>query len=66
MTLLLPSENVLPDDYPMYADYWYIVDGQPVRSDWHDVTVGYYKARTGANEVRRCDAAERKLPLLRW
>lgn len=58
-----PGEDVLPDDYPVYGDYWYIVDGSPKRSDFHNVTVGYYKARTGAKELRRCNASARKLPV---
>ena len=57
------DERVLPDDYPIYGDYWYLFDGAPRRSDWHDVTVGYLKARGFAKEIRRCDAVARNLPL---
>lgn len=27
------NERVLPDDYPVYWDYYYVVDGKVVRSD---------------------------------
>ena len=63
MTQIYPSEDILPDDYPIYGDYWYLIDGQPKRSDFHNVTVGYYKARTGAQEIRRCATIERNLPI---
>jgi hypothetical protein len=54
-----PNEPVLDDDYPMYGDYWYVVDGKALRSEWHDVTVARYKRLTGAKEVRRCDISWR-------
>jgi hypothetical protein len=59
MTTEFPNEQVLDDDYPMYADYWYIVDGKPTRSDYHDITVRQYKGRTGTKEIRRCNIAAR-------
>lgn len=54
-TLFLPSETVLPDDYPIYGDYFYLADGKVYRSDWHDVTVRELKAREKFQEVRKCD-----------
>jgi hypothetical protein len=27
------NEPILEDDYPVYASYWYVVDGKPIRSD---------------------------------
>ncbi len=54
-----PNEPVLDDDYPIYGNYWYVVDGVPTLSDWHDITVAQYKRRTGAAEIRRCDIAWR-------
>jgi len=56
------NEPVLPDDYPMFASYWYVVDGEPKRCDWHEVTVAEYRRLTGAKEIRRCAAAQRGLP----
>ena len=53
------NEPVLPDDYPIYGMYCYVVDGKVVRSDWHDITVADYKRRTGASEIRRCDMVAR-------
>jgi hypothetical protein len=53
------DEPLLPDDYPIYADYLYIVDGKLYVSDWHDVTVQELKMLLGAKEIRRCDAAGR-------
>jgi hypothetical protein len=55
MTEFMPDENVLPDDYPVYGDYFYLADGKVYRSDWHDVTVRYLKAKEGFKEVRRCN-----------
>ena len=55
------NEPVLPDDYPIYADYLYVADGNVVRSDWHDVTAREFKAREGVKELRRCDMAGRDL-----
>ncbi len=53
------DEEILPDDYPVYADYWYVVDGKPVRSDWHDITVRQLKHYLKASEIRRCDIVGR-------
>jgi hypothetical protein len=58
------SEPILPDDYPVYAGYWYVFDGQPMRSNYHDITVRKLKQYSGAREIRRCDAVARKLPLM--
>jgi hypothetical protein len=55
------KEPVLPDDYPIYADYLYVADGKVVRSDWHDITAREFKAREGITELRRCDMAGRGL-----
>ena len=54
------DEPVLPDDYPVYGDYWYVVDGKPIRSNWHGVTVGRLKYHMKAQEVRRCDIVGRQ------
>lgn len=58
------NEPLLPDDYPIYAGYWYVLDGTPAQSGYHGITVAKLKRYTGAREVRRCDAVARKLPLL--
>lgn len=55
MSELFPSERVLPDDYPIYGDYFYLADGKVYRSDWHDITVAQLKRREGFKEVRSCD-----------
>jgi hypothetical protein len=54
-TQFMPNETVLPDDYPIYGNYIYLADGKVYRSDWHDVTVRYLKAKEGFKEVRRCN-----------
>jgi hypothetical protein len=54
------NEPLLPDDCPVYADYLYVVDGVPVRSDWHGITVAQFKSYMRAGEVRRCDIAGRR------
>lgn len=55
------DEPILPDDYPIYGMYYYVVDGQVYRSEWHDISVGALKRLLGAKEVRRCDAVKRGL-----
>lgn len=54
------DERVLPDDYPIYADYLYVADGEVVRSDWHGITAREFKAHLRAGELRRCDIAGRQ------
>lgn len=49
------DEPVLPDNYPIYADYLYVADGKVIRSDFHGVTARELRLRIGANELRRCD-----------
>lgn len=55
------TEKVLPNDYPMYAGYWYLLDGEPKINVRGGMTVGTYKKLSGVQEIRRCDAVERKL-----
>lgn len=55
-----PNEEILADDYPVYGDYLYVVDGKPYRSDWHGITVRELKRREGFKEVRRCNIYARK------
>jgi len=56
---MLPlQEPVLDDDYPVHADYWYVADGKPVRSDVFG-TVRDLKRDLGANEIRACDLVAR-------
>jgi hypothetical protein len=51
----IPNEPILDDNYPIYADYWYVLDGTPVRSDYHDITAREFKLRMKAKEIRRCN-----------
>lgn len=55
------NEPILPDDYPVYGMYCYVADGEVIRSDWHNITVGHLKRLIGAAEIRRCDLAGRGL-----
>lgn len=54
-----PDEDVLPDDYPIYGDYFYIADGELYRSDWHGITVRELKCNERFKEVRRCNFSKR-------
>lgn len=54
-TDLLPNEDELEDDYPVYGDYFYLADGRVYRSDWHNITVRELKRREGFKEIRRCN-----------
>lgn len=55
-----PNENILPDDYPIYGDYLYVVDGKPYRSDWHGINVRRLKQYLKATEIRRCNICARQ------
>lgn len=59
MRNLTLDEPILPDDYPIYGDYLYVVDGKVIASDWHDITVARLKVALKAKEVRRCDMVGR-------
>lgn len=54
------DEPLLPDDYPIFADYLYVADGRVIRSDWHDITAARFKAIEGIKELRRCDITGRQ------
>lgn len=55
MTEFFENEKSLPDDYPVYGNYFYLADGKVYRSNWHNVTVGELKRREGFQEVRNCN-----------
>ena len=59
------KEPILPDDYPIYGGYLYVVDGAVTVSDWHGVTVRELRLRMDAKEIRRCDVAGREEMLRR-
>lgn len=48
------NEPVLDNEYPVYFDYIYVVDGELYRSDIQG-TVSDMKRSLKAKEVRRCD-----------
>ena len=54
-------EPILEDDYPIYAGYCYVADGKVIRSNYHDVTAKWFKAKMGITELRRCDMAGRNM-----
>lgn len=53
--IFLPDERVLPDDYPIFGDYFYLADGKVYRSDYHQITVADLKRREKFTEVRNCN-----------
>lgn len=53
------DEPPLDDDYPVYGDYLYIVDGRVFRSHMFG-TVRDLKRDLRAQEVRRCDIVGRQ------
>jgi len=55
---LLPSETVLENDYPVYLDYFYIVDGV-IKMSTIEGTVADLKRAEGANEIRRYELFKR-------
>ena len=53
------TEDILPDDYPVYYGYIYIADMKPIEcklddSEWEQ-TVADLKRVLKVKEVRRCD-----------
>lgn len=52
--MLLPGETVLTDEYPVYAGYPYLCDGEPTVSEVSG-TVFDLKRAVRAKEVRRCE-----------
>jgi hypothetical protein len=54
------TEKVLPNDYPVYWDYFYVADGKVVRSDIKG-TVADLKRDLNAIEIRSCDLVARGL-----
>ena len=56
------DEPILPDDYPVHATYYYVVDDVAIRSEVAG-TVRDLKHSSGGYEVRRCDIVARGLPL---
>ena len=55
MATQFDDETVLPDDYPIYGDYFYLADGKVYRSDWHGITAAELKKREGFKDLRRCN-----------
>lgn len=51
---LRPSEKVVPDDYPIYPGYYYIVDNVVTEATTAP-TAGYWKEHFGVKEIRRLD-----------
>ncbi len=56
--MILDGETILPDDYPVFYMYWYLLDGEPQRSDIEG-NVATLKQDTGAKEIRRCELIKR-------
>lgn len=53
-------EEVLPDNYPVHPDYFYVCDGEVRRSPVSGY-VADLKQEMGCSEVRNCDLASRGL-----
>ena len=50
---ILETEQVLPDDYPIYYQYAYICDGVlTCQMDFTQGTVGQWKRERGFKEIR--------------
>ena len=54
------SEKLLPDDYPIYVGYYYLVDGEVKISNIHS-TVGELKSVALAKEIRSCSLVDRNI-----
>lgn len=60
---VLPTETLLDDEYPVFGDYLYVVDGRVERSDVfgtvRDLRRALIRRGKSADEVRRCDIVAR-------
>ncbi len=61
------NEPLLEDAYPVFAGYWYVVNGKPIQSNVSGTVLtlkaDFERYEGVVNpEVRRCDAVKRKLP----
>lgn len=57
---ILPGEEILPDDYPVHWDYFYVCDAKVrVSPIGGGSTVRHLKTALGITEVRSCDMAAR-------
>lgn len=55
------NEMELPDDYPVFPMYLYVVDGTMFRHVRPQSTVGQVKKAFGFKSFKNCDIATRKL-----
>jgi len=53
-------ESELPDNYPMYELYLYVIDGKVVRAT-RQMTVGECKLLKKCKSIKNCDIAARGL-----
>lgn len=59
------NENLLADNYPVYGDYLYVVDGKVIRCDLMSGTIADLKRdlrnhyKLEAKEIRNCDIVGR-------
>lgn len=69
LTGIMANEDVLPDDYPVYWDYLYVVEidgGKVIRSDIHgtvsDLKTDLHRCRGYINPIiRRCNMTARNI-----
>ena len=54
------GEHLLPDDYPVFCDYFYVCDAKAVRSPLQG-NVGDLKKELDVAEVRLCNMQARNL-----
>jgi hypothetical protein len=55
---ILPDEQILSDDYPVYCSYLYVCDGK-VKESPSSGRVKSLKIELKVNEVRNCQLAAR-------
>jgi len=54
------EEDVLDDDYPVHVGFYYVADGEVIRSEISGDVLAL-KFSLGALEIRRCNMAARNL-----
>ena len=54
------KEHELPDDYPVYVGYLYVLDGTPARAN-ANMTAAKFKQLRKATSIKNCDINGRDL-----
>ncbi len=55
------NEPLLPDDYPICRGFYYLLDGEVIKSEYGGITCSELKKIMKGIELRRCDIVRRNI-----